>query len=250
MEDVTLALDDEKSPKARKVGNKQDPRCSCQDQSALHIVQKYNVLNQPVVQLTHVISILQDKITKMESNEERFVTNQAKSLQCTYCGDVFNINWKIELHLRSHEESEKFQCDICKKTFQAEWRMKKHNSNHYRKNIKKCKFFQNGQFCPFQEVGCKFSHNCVAPKQINENNVEEKSHTKINVDPTNPMIQKDHHEESLEDLMRKAKSFKAEFDSEDDDLENDETIEEIMAKARAFQLEDVSESESLIIPGR
>ena len=50
--------------------------------------------------------------------------------------------------------------------------------------------------------------------------------------------------------MRKAKSFEAEFDSEDDDLENDETIEEIMAKARAFQLEDVSESESLIIPGR
>ena len=69
----------------------------------MHIVQNYNVVCQAVVELTYRISLLQDKIMKMERNEEdRNVKKHVKNLHCKYCDDIFNENWKLELHLRSH----------------------------------------------------------------------------------------------------------------------------------------------------
>ena len=221
------------------------------------LVNQKRIIHNKLVQVDESINNLNDKLQKSEKieakkvDDDKHVEKQAKRLQCTYCDDVFSENWKIELHLRSHEESEQFQCNVCNKTFQAEWRMKKHIRNHYRKNIKKCKFFQEGQSCPFQEVGCKFSHDSLAHKHINENNVEEETNTEMCLDLADHEIEKDTHEESLEDLMRKAKSF----ENEDDDLEtidvhdndDEETIDAIMAKARAFKVEDESESLNCIL---
>ena len=71
------------------------------------------------------------------------------------------------------------------------------------------------------------------------------------LDLTDHEIEKDTHEESLEDLMIQAKSF----ENEDDYLEtidvhdndDEETIDAIMAKARAFEAEDESESLNCIL---
>ena len=50
-------------------------------------------------------------------------------------------------------------CEICGNTFKKnlKWRMKKHKSIHEGAN-KPYKYFQHGQVCPFNEVGCKFVH--------------------------------------------------------------------------------------------
>ena len=66
----------------------------------------------------------------------------------------------------------------------------------------------------------------------------------MSVNLTDHEIKEDYHEASLEDIIRKAKSF----ENEDDDLETtDETIEAIMAKARAFEAGDEIESLTCIL---
>ena len=59
-----------------------------------------------------------------------------------------------------HKEAEKFPCNVCNKVFQTNWRLAKHLKNHKRKNVRICKYFKKGQFCPFEKVGCKFLHSC------------------------------------------------------------------------------------------
>ena len=81
-----------------------------------------------------------------------------KRMICQYCGENFDLQWKLESHLVMHVEAEEFPCNICDKTFQTNWRLQKHMKNHDRKNVRVCKYFKKGQFCPFEKVGCKFAH--------------------------------------------------------------------------------------------
>ena len=57
-----------------------------------------------------------------------------------------------------HDVQKNFECKICGKKFLLEWRLKKHEVMHT-ENPKMCQYFQNGQFCPFDQVGCQFSHD-------------------------------------------------------------------------------------------
>ena len=196
-----------------------------------HIVQNYNVVYQAVVELTHLLNQLQDKIMKLERNEVerneyRNVQKHVQILHCKYCDEVFDENWKLELHLKSHEESKQFQCGICNKTFLAKWRLKKHEQNHFRKNIKKCRFFKKGKFCPFQEVGCKFLHEPIDQSVPDETAMEEV-----------PTDQNDSEEESIEFILKKAEAFENDLDTETDS-DNEESIESIMKKVKGFEKSD------------
>ena len=87
-----------------------------------------------------------------------------KIIICQCCGENFDDQWKLETHLVMHEEAEKFPCNVCNKLFQTNWRLRKHLQNHERKNVRICKYFKKGQFCPFENVGCKFSHSSLKVK--------------------------------------------------------------------------------------
>ena len=49
------------------------------------------------------------------------------------------------------------KCKICGKTFYLKWKLNKH-ANKHTGSVKPCKYFQEGQVCPFIEIGCKFKH--------------------------------------------------------------------------------------------
>ena len=57
-----------------------------------------------------------------------------------------------------HVSSEKFQCGKCHKTFVLKWRLSKHQEIHDNLSVKKCHYFNNKKFCPFEEIGCMFEH--------------------------------------------------------------------------------------------
>ena len=48
-------------------------------------------------------------------------------------------------------------CDTCGKKFYLKWRLKKHLEVH-EPNVNKCRYYNNGEVCPYDEVGCKFKH--------------------------------------------------------------------------------------------
>ena len=41
------------------------------------------------------------------------------------------------------------------------------------KNVRVCKYFKKGQFCPFDKVGCKFLHSCSQNEIENEENISD-----------------------------------------------------------------------------
>ena len=76
--------------------------------------------------------------------------------KCNICNETFTENFKLEIHLRTHNEAETFGCDICAKTFVLKWRLRKHKSVH--ETTRYCHYFNNAKLCPFEELGCKFLH--------------------------------------------------------------------------------------------
>ena len=110
------------------------------------------------------------KIVKRKTNHPETRTS------CQYCGQSFDEHWKLESHLVEHEEAEQYPCNICNKSFQTSWRLGKHLENHDRKNVKVCKYFKKGHYCPFEKVGCKFSHYT---KYEYENQVEMMIHPQM-----------------------------------------------------------------------
>ena len=129
-------------------------------QEHLKLKQTYETL------LCIVIQELPKTKARMEASEKQNIPNVQKktpnpenSLVCQFCGENFGEQWKLEAHLVIHDEAEKFHCNVCDKTFQTKWRLAKHLQNHERKNVKICKYFKKGHFCPFEYVGCKFAHS-------------------------------------------------------------------------------------------
>jgi uncharacterized Zn-finger protein len=49
-------------------------------------------------------------------------------------------------------------CDICGKEFYLKWRLEQHLSV-LDKSVKICKYFNDRIDCPFNDIGCKFSHD-------------------------------------------------------------------------------------------
>ena len=59
----------------------------------------------------------------------------------------------------THDAVEKFECKTCGKHFALRWRLNKHLRNHENQNIRKCHYFNNQEKCPFEEIGCMFDHS-------------------------------------------------------------------------------------------
>ena len=59
-----------------------------------------------------------------------------------------------------HGHEKQHSCGICGKKFFLKWRLKKHTGMH-ETSTKPCKYFSSGNDCPFNDVGCKFSHDDI-----------------------------------------------------------------------------------------
>ena len=124
---------------------------------------------------------IEDIRKEFSSLKETIVTPEAaestptclpKSKSCNKCGEKFAKNFELENHMVHFHGSDKTNaCEICGKTFYLKWRMKKHRSSHEGPN-KPCKYFEHGQVCPFDEVGCKFVHEEAETMRTDEDVIE------------------------------------------------------------------------------
>ena len=80
-----------------------------------------------------------------------------KTYNCRNCEETFDECWKMEKHLKLHEDARKFNCKVCGKDFHTAWRLKKHTESHT-KVEKFCHYFNNGKMCPYDDLGCMFKH--------------------------------------------------------------------------------------------
>ena len=81
------------------------------------------------------------------------------SINCKTCKDSFSRICDLEVHIKTkHETLTDYKCDQCDKTFVLKWRLRKHEENHKRTVFKRCHYFNNNIACPFEDLGCMFSH--------------------------------------------------------------------------------------------
>ena len=79
-------------------------------------------------------------------------------MNCDFCEESFDVSWKLEKHMKTHNDIKLFKCDQCDATFLLEWRLKKHKESHQYLNPKFCHYFNNYKECPYEEIGCMFKH--------------------------------------------------------------------------------------------
>ena len=89
--------------------------------------------------------------------------------KCKLCENTFEKNSDLEIHLKTHSEVEHFKCNKCEKVCYLEWRLKKHLEAHDQNVENFCYFYNNEEFCPYEEVGCMFLH-ANSPQCIFQNN--------------------------------------------------------------------------------
>ena len=81
------------------------------------------------------------------------------TLKCDSCSESFKRISDLENHIKSrHEDYKTFQCDHCCKNFVTNWRLEKHKKMHYQTHVKKCQQYTRREYCPYNELGCKFRH--------------------------------------------------------------------------------------------
>ena len=97
--------------------------------------------------------IFTDKASMQIHIQEKHGTRR----KCKLCDETFDQTYKLELHLKTHEV-ETFKCERCDKTFQLKWRLEKHKKGHEMVNVKFCHYFNNKKVCPYEEIGCMYSH--------------------------------------------------------------------------------------------
>ena len=121
-----------------------------------------NIQNTPIVE--DVSSIIECTICELSFKTKKSLKQHAQSthprkIKCKLCESTFDKNCNLEEHMKtSHEEQEHFECEECGKTFVLQWRLRKHKENHESENVKKCHYFNNNKDCPFDKIGCMFSH--------------------------------------------------------------------------------------------
>ena len=82
-----------------------------------------------------------------------------QNFKCEICNCMFNLRCDLENHIKTHEIQRDFKCHICEKVFYLEWRMKRHVKGHFAKNRRLCHYYNNLKDCPFEDIGCKFTHD-------------------------------------------------------------------------------------------
>ena len=98
------------------------------------------------------------KFKKGMELKKHIATVHVKNFECRYCNEQFDMKWKLEIHMQTHENVEKFKCSDCEKTFLLKWRLRKHKALHGNSEIKCCHYFNNKKPCPYDVIGCKFRH--------------------------------------------------------------------------------------------
>ena len=105
-------------------------------------------------------------------------------IKCEECDKTFTKTYQLELHLEEHKKKKQFNCEICGKEFFLEWRKKKHMKIHS-ETPKVCKYFDKTQPCPYEQIGCMFSHETNDPlKDTKEQREAEEMETNENEDFT------------------------------------------------------------------
>ena len=93
---------------------------------------------------------------------------------CAVCSKTFLTNAQLEKHMnKRHDDCRNFECTVCGKKFFLEWRLKKHAQMHT-VIPRTCRYFSNKMPCPFEEIGCKFSH--TIPLQPATRHVDVRGH--------------------------------------------------------------------------
>ena len=90
--------------------------------------------------------------------KDHFQKNHFGENKCNECGEAFKEHWEIEQHLKEHGKKKEFVCGKCEKTFYTKWRKEKHLEIHSTEMTKFCHYFNNCKVCPYEEFGCKFTH--------------------------------------------------------------------------------------------
>ena len=61
-----------------------------------------------------------------------------KTLKCQYCDDNFDQRWKLENHMKTHNQAKSFKCENCEKSFLLLWRLITHKKMHENTKTKYC----------------------------------------------------------------------------------------------------------------
>ena len=74
----------------------------------------------------HKKKIFSCKLCKIKiSDKEKFKTHtkqmDPKIVSCEQCTKTFDENWKLEMHMQSHNIMKKFSCEECQQSFFLEW---------------------------------------------------------------------------------------------------------------------------------
>ena len=103
-------------------------------------------------------SNIKAEIESLKKVPKRKVSSESQEKSCTMCEETFVYNADLEKHMNNeHNASKDFECTVCGKRFLLEWRRKKHAQMHT-VIPRTCRFFLTNMPCPFEEIGCKFSH--------------------------------------------------------------------------------------------
>ena len=103
-------------------------------------------------------SNIKAEIESLKKVPKRKVSSESQVKSCTMCEETFVYNADLEKHMNNeHNASKDFECTVCGKRFLLEWRLKKHAQMHT-VIPRTCRFFSTNKPCPFEEIGCKFSH--------------------------------------------------------------------------------------------
>ena len=114
-----------------------------------------------------------EKEDRIERNQERI---HHPFVQCNMCENRFESVSALEKHIKRHHVGHKtYDCESCTKRFVTKWRLKKHLRMHAQENVQICTYFKNKEFCPFDDLGCKFLHESFIQVEaqvvdISENN--------------------------------------------------------------------------------
>ena len=87
--------------------------------------------------------------------------SEVNGKNCAICSKTFLKNADLEKHMtEEHDTPKNFECTVCGKKFLLEWRLKKHAQMHT-VIPRTCRYFSTKMPCPFDEIGCKFSHTIL-----------------------------------------------------------------------------------------
>ena len=92
------------------------------------------------------------------SLKKHHIAKHPKNLKCEHCEETFQLNWRLESHMKIHKQAKTFECDKCEKVFVLKWRLEKHQKIHDQTKTKHCHYFNNEKVCPYDDIGCMFRH--------------------------------------------------------------------------------------------